>query len=218
VDSKLKGRVWLRAVLGFVPIAAIILLCAGRLDYWQGWVYFGVNAVLVTINAVALSKYPAVIEERLRPGAGMQSWDKVYFALSTPMYIAALVVGCLDAGRFGWSRGFPVGLVVAGVVLYVLGQAIFLWAKLANRFFSSVVRIQTDRGQTVCREGPYRFVRHPGYVGGVLFGLTTPLVLGSWWALLPAGIGLEDRLLQRELPGYADYAAQVRFRLIPGVW
>lgn len=102
-----------------------------------------------------------------------------------------------------------------------------LWAKWANRFFSSVVRIQTDRGQTVCKDGPYRFVRHPGYVGGLLFGMATPLALGSFWALIPAAVGamllivrtyLEDRTLQEELPGYLEYTKEVRHRLLPRIW
>jgi protein-S-isoprenylcysteine O-methyltransferase Ste14 len=227
MDRRLATRVWLRGVLGFIPIIAIIFLCAGRLDYWQGWVYLATNAVLVLVNALALSRNPALVEERLKPGAGMKRWDMVYFALSTPLYLAALVVGSLDRGRFGWSSEPPLGLYLAAVAVYVLGQAVFLWAKLTNSFFSSVVRIQAERGQTVIRTGPYRFVRHPGYVGGILFGITTPLVLGSLWALLPSGIaavllivrtGLEDHLLQRELPGYSEYTRSVKYRLLPGVW
>ena len=115
----------------------------------------------------------------------------------------------------------------ASVILYLVGQAIFQWARRTNEYFSSVVRIQTDRGQTVCREGPYRYVRHPGYVGGFLFTLTSGLVLGSWPAFVPQLIASllliwrtarEDKTLQAELPGYTEYAKETRFRLLPGVW
>ena len=113
------------------------------------------------------------------------------------------------------------------VAVYLLGQAIFIWARTTNAYFSSVVRIQTERGQTVCREGPYRFVRHPGYVGGILFGLAGPMLLGSMWAVIPQAVAamliiwrthMEDRTLQAELPGYAEYTREVKYRLLPGVW
>jgi protein-S-isoprenylcysteine O-methyltransferase Ste14 len=117
--------------------------------------------------------------------------------------------------------------VAGGAAVYLFGQTIFLRAKYENRFLSSVVRLQKDRGQTVCSTGPYRFVRHPAYVGGILFSLASPIVLGSLWALIPQVIActalvvrtyLEDRLLQKELDGFADYAKRVRYRLLPGVW
>jgi protein-S-isoprenylcysteine O-methyltransferase Ste14 len=157
----------------------------------------------------------------------MKPWDKVYFVLSTPLWFVMVIVAALDAGRYGWGPNVPTAVVVAGALFYALGQSLFLWAKAVNRFFSAVVRIQTERGQTVCRDGPYRFVRHPGYLSGVLFGPAGPLVLGSFWALIPAVLAalllvvrtaLEDKTLQAELPGYRDYARDVRFKLIPGVW
>jgi protein-S-isoprenylcysteine O-methyltransferase Ste14 len=128
--------------------------------------------------------------------------------------------------RFGWPPEVAVWLQVAGFALYVLGWAIHLWAMAANRYFALVVRIQTDRGQTVATGGPYRYVRHPGYVGGILVSVAAALVLGSAWALIPGALGglllvrtiLEDRTLQRELDGYCEYAGRVRYRLLPGVW
>jgi protein-S-isoprenylcysteine O-methyltransferase Ste14 len=135
-------------------------------------------------------------------------------------------VAGLDA-RFGWSSAMPASVYWSSVALYLIGQAIFVWARYTNRYFSSVVRIQTDRGQTVCKEGPYRFVRHPGYLGGFLFTATMGLMLGSWWAFIPQLIAalmliprtiLEDRTLQAELPGYRDYVLETRYRLLPGIW
>ncbi|MBP1661180.1 MAG: hypothetical protein H6P95_2372 [Candidatus Aminicenantes bacterium] len=132
-----------------------------------------------------------------------------------------------DARRRHWSS-HPKAIVYALVLLvFLAGQALFLWAKRVNLFFSSVVRLQPDRGQTVCREGPYRFCRHPGYLGGLLFGLATPIVLGSYWALIPQGLAallligrtfLEDRMLAKDLLWYSEYREAVPFRLIPGLW
>jgi protein-S-isoprenylcysteine O-methyltransferase Ste14 len=155
-----------------------------------------------------------------------QRWDRVLAAFYTLVGPAILVIGGLDQ-RFGWSGSFPLTVpVVAGVVM-ALGYGLFSWAMASNPFFSTVVRIQTDRGHTVATGGSYRFVRHPGYAGGLATILATPFLLGSWPALIPAGalVGilivrtiLEDRTLHRELPGYVEYAGRVRYRLLPGLW
>lgn len=226
-QSNAKGQLWLRGVVGPLVMFGLLFLSAGRWDYWQGWLYIGISVVLLLLMATWLSPQAALIEERLRPGAGMKTWDKVYFAISTPMYVICLVVAGVDVGRFGWTGTLPLWVYGLSVLLYLLGQGLFLWARYINHYFSSVVRIQLDRGQTVCREGPYRYVRHPGYVGGILFALAMPLLLGSLWALIPqmiaAGLlvwrtALEDRTLQAELPGYVDYMHATRYRLMPGLW
>jgi protein-S-isoprenylcysteine O-methyltransferase Ste14 len=227
MQPQLARQIAVRALIAPVFIVALVFISAGRLDYWQGWVYVAITCLTLLVTLWALRDSPELISERLQPGQGMQAWDRWYFAVSTPLYIATVVVACLDAGRFHWSGAIPPWVYLLATTAYVLGQVVFLWAKRANRFFSSVVRIQAERGQTVCREGPYRFVRHPGYVGGLIYGVVTPLVLGSTWALVPAALAaillvarteLEDRLLQRELPGYAAYAQAVRYRLLPRVW
>jgi protein-S-isoprenylcysteine O-methyltransferase Ste14 len=129
--------------------------------------------------------------------------------------------------RFGWSPPFAAGLHVGGALGVVLGFALFLWAMAANAFFSEGVRIQTDRGHKVATQGPYRTVRHPGYVGAMLAEAATPVLLGSLWALIPAAgsvlcyvirTALEDRTLVAELPGYAEYTTRTRYRLLPGIW
>jgi protein-S-isoprenylcysteine O-methyltransferase Ste14 len=223
----LKVRAWLLGAAGIAVMAALIFCSYGGPGYWQGWVYFGLNLAIVAATNWVLRNEPGLVAERLRPGKGMRWWDKIYFGLSTPLYFAAVIVAGVDVGRTQWSRPVPVGLYAAAVAVYILGQALFLWAKKVNPFFSSVVRIQTDRGQTVCREGPYRVVRHPGYLAGILFGLATPLVLGSYWALVPQSLaavllimrtGLEDRFLRKELLWYEEYTQAVRARLVPGVW
>ena len=225
--STTKRQLWLRGVVGPLVMFGLLFLSAGRWDYWQGWLYVGINVVILLLMATWLSPQAELIEERLHPGAGMKKWDKVYFAISTPMYVLCLVVAGLDVGRFGWTGALAPWVYALSYLLYLLGQGIFLWARYVNQYFSSVVRIQLDRGQTVCRAGPYRYVRHPGYVGGILFALAMPLLLGSIWALLPqivaAGLlvwrtALEDRTLRAELPGYTDYANATRYRLLPGLW
>jgi protein-S-isoprenylcysteine O-methyltransferase Ste14 len=137
-----------------------------------------------------------------------------------------VIVAGLDH-RFGWSPVFPLWLIVLGIFLIALGYAFSVWAFVENRFFSSVVRIQTDRGHVVCDSGPYRIVRHPGYAGNILPLLGIVLALSSLWTLIPAAVALviavirtalEDRTLQDELPGYKEYARRVRYRLFPGIY
>ena len=137
-----------------------------------------------------------------------------------------VIVAGLDH-RFGWSPVFPLWLIVIGFILISLGYAFAVWALAENRFFSSVVRIQTDRGHVVCDSGPYRIVRHPGYAGNILPLLGIVLALSSVWTLIPATVALiitvirtalEDQTLQEELPGYRDYARRVRYRLIQGIY
>jgi protein-S-isoprenylcysteine O-methyltransferase Ste14 len=137
-----------------------------------------------------------------------------------------MIVAGLDH-RFGWSPVFPLWLIVLGIFLTALGYAISAWAFIENRFFSSVVRIQTERGHVVCDSGPYRIVRHPGYAGNILPLLGIVLALGSVWTVIPAVVALviailrtalEDRTLQEELLGYREYAHHVRYRLFPGIY
>jgi protein-S-isoprenylcysteine O-methyltransferase Ste14 len=157
---------------------------------------------------------------------GQKGWDRIVGGLWALASLAGLVVAGLDA-RFGWTAPFSLSVHVAGGLGYALGFALFSWAMASNAYFSTVVRIQKDRGHTVCTTGPYRFVRHPGYVGAILQSLVAPLLLGSLWSLIPGALAallmivrtaLEDRTLQGELDGYRDYARRVRYRLLPGVW
>jgi protein-S-isoprenylcysteine O-methyltransferase Ste14 len=156
-----------------------------------------------------------------------RKWDKIVSGLyALAMYFALPLVAGLDV-RFGWARDISVAWHVAGAVVFAVGLELSAWAMIANAYFSTAVRIQSDRGHTVCSTGPYRFVRHPGYVGFILQSISVPFLLGSLWALIP-GItatvlmiirtSLEDRTLQAELPGYQDYVQKVRYRLVPGIW
>jgi protein-S-isoprenylcysteine O-methyltransferase Ste14 len=220
-------QIILRALLAPVAVIALLLVSAGRWDYWQAWMYILLTLAVTLVNLWLLRRNPELLEERLKPGKGMKSWDMGYLIISTALFLANLVVAGLDVGRYGWSARFSSWMYGFAILVYLLGNALFLWAKMTNRFFSSVVRLQAERGQTVVKNGPYRYVRHPGYVGGLLYMLAGALVLGSLWAFLLQAIagvflivraGLEDRLLQKELPGYAEYAQQVKYRLLPGIW
>jgi protein-S-isoprenylcysteine O-methyltransferase Ste14 len=216
-----------RSLAGMTLVAGLVFVAAGRFDYWQGWIFVGLTAASLGVTFLCLRKDPGLLAERARPGRGVKWWDKVYYLLSTPLWFASIVVACLDEGRGHWAPDPPLAVYASAVALFAVGQGLYLWAKSVNPFFSSVARIQADRGQTVCREGPYRFCRHPGYLGGVLFGLATPVILGSYWALLPQVAAvvllvlrtlLEDRMLTRDLLWYAEYKRSVPALLIPGLW
>jgi protein-S-isoprenylcysteine O-methyltransferase Ste14 len=215
-------------VVFFLILQAVILfLAAGQLSWTWAWVYLAICLVSVVINgAIVLRTNPETIAERGRPQA-TQNWDKVIGGLwALLLYFVLPLMAGLDV-HFDWTRELSPAWNLAGAVVLAAGLGLAGWAMITNAYFSTAVRIQSDRGQAVCRSGPYRFVRHPGYVGFILQSLGTPLLLGSWWALLPGLIAailmvirtaLEDRFLQAELPGYREYVGQVRYRLVPGVW
>ena len=168
---------------------------------------------------------PEVIKHRIFPGKGVETWDWVWAGVFMPTLIAIFVVAGYDIQN-GWAP-LPPWVWPTGVVLFVLGGGLFHRAMAENPFFEKTVRIQSERGHHVIDTGPYRKVRHPGYVGMFAWILAGPLLLNSTWALLPTALAmislvvrtaLEDRMLHRKLQGYAEYAAHVRSRLVPGVW
>jgi protein-S-isoprenylcysteine O-methyltransferase Ste14 len=208
--------------------AAMLFLSSGRLDWLWAWVFLGLYLLGIAVNAVLMMRYRGLetVAERGK-AEGMKDWDKVVGGLWAVLYfIVILVVAGLDV-RFGWTGSFSLALHIVGVAVFGAGFALFSWAMVSNAYFSTVVRIQEERGHAVCTTGPYRFVRHPGYSGAILQSLAVPLILGSWWALI-AGVlaamlmvvrtALEDRTLQEELEGYQDFTQQTRHRLVPGVW
>lgn len=223
-----RGLISLLILIALMP--CVLFLNAGRLDWWEGWAYTA-NAliVLVSSRALVLIKSPDMARERSEAGRkeDVKSWDRVLMPLTALVgpFVSWIVAG-LDE-RFGWTPDLPDGIQIAALLVIFLGSNIGTWAMLANRFFSSQVRIQRDRGQTVVSTGPYRFVRHPGYAGGVLSWLAAPIFFSSYWLVIPTVIvialtvvrtALEDRTLMGELPGYREYAQKVRYRLLPGIW
>lgn len=204
--------------------AACLFASARRLNWWNAWVLLGLS--LVAGLAFTLGRNPELTAERRNVKAG-KSWDKVIVSITVLFGPAAMWITAGLDDRFYWSnRMFSLAAPI-GVAVALLSTALSAWAMRSNRFFSSVVRIQKDRGHTVVADGPYRFIRHPGYAGMSAFMLATPLILGSYWAFAPAAgtaainvlrTALEDRTLHDELEGYTDYARKVRYKLLPGVW
>jgi protein-S-isoprenylcysteine O-methyltransferase Ste14 len=207
-----------------VIFAASLFLASGRLDWVMAWAYLGLYVGMIVATGLVIER--DLVAERARIGEGTKDWDRVLGSLSILLVTpGALIVAGLDE-RFGWSQVAPVVQIVA-VGFVILGSALSVWAMASNKFFSSTVRIQKDRGHTVVSAGPYGLVRHPGYLAWCISAPATPLMLGSLWGLIPALLGvcalvirtsLEDRTLRDELPGYQDYARRVCYRLLPGLW
>ena len=228
--EKAGARFWIRLILMYLLMPLVLLSIGRDLAWWQGWLY-SVSFVVIGIGSRVLAekRHPGLMAERSKFGKdqNVKPWDKVLaplmaFSLSFPLFIVA----GLDH-HFGWSPEFPIWLNILGFIFIVPGYAFASWAIIENRFFSSVTRIQMDRGHIVCDSGPYRIVRHPGYAGNIppLAGIA--LALGSVWTLIPVIIALiiavirtilEDQTLHQELPGYREYANRVRYRLIPGLF
>jgi protein-S-isoprenylcysteine O-methyltransferase Ste14 len=214
----------LRVVITYLILAAILLISSGRLDWIWAWAYLGVGLGILVINAVIL---PAeLIAERGQPGDNVKRWDRVLTTLAHLPTLGVPIVAGLDE-RFGWSSQMVPVIHLTGLAFFALGRGLFSWAMASNRYFSTLVRIQMDRGHTVATSGPYRYVPHPGYTGYMVSFLGMALALGSLWAIIPAGLiacllvvrtALEDRTLQDELSGCKDYARRVRYRLLPGIW
>jgi len=226
-ENKWYFRAVVKGILSLPLIIAFIIILAGRINYWQGWVFGGICCLSALIQSIAFVNKTDLARERFKPGPGTKWWDKVIFALYTLVFFGVIVIASLDAGRFRWTTQLHLSVYLIGYIVHLLSHFIISWSMWVNRFFSTTVRIQTDRGQEVIQNGPYRFVRHPGYVGGILLAISSSLILGSLWALIPAGgvvfpliirTYLEDNTLQKELQGYSDYIEKVRYRLLPGIW
>jgi protein-S-isoprenylcysteine O-methyltransferase Ste14 len=214
----------LAAALFFV---GVLLISAGRLDYWQGWMYAAISLLMSFATRLILRNDPDLEKERSKPGVGAKAWDKKLLGLGLLLTLAMLIVAGLDSGRYHWFPHLSWIWAIPGLVLNLVGMTIFLMALKANRFFSAVVRIQNDRKQTVCKTGPYIVIRHPGNAGMIIGTIGLPLLFMSVWSAIPVLFSviaivirthLEDILLREELEGYRDYQRVTRFRLIPGIW
>jgi protein-S-isoprenylcysteine O-methyltransferase Ste14 len=223
-------RQWIRLVVVYLLIPLILFICGGDLGWWQAWLY----SILILAASIggrmwAEQRHPGLTAERQNIDTiqNAKAWDKVLAPLMAVSVVFPMVIVAGLDHRFNWSPEFPLWLSIVGFIFIAFGYVFGAWALAENRFFSSVVRIQTDRGHMVCDTGPYRFVRHPGYIGSMLplFGIV--LALDSVWTLIPAVVAiiigvirtaLEDQTLQEELPGYRDYTQRVRYRLIPGIY
>ncbi len=227
MNKKLIALYFLGQVLSLVSAGVILFWSAGRIDWWAAWAVIGVwVAWFAAIDIVILRFNPGLMAERLLPPKGAKAWDRAILSILRLTELVRYILAGLDQ-RYGWTKGFPLAAQFAALIVCALASALFVWAMASNTFFSQIVRIQSDRGHAVATAGPYRYVRHPGYAGMILFELALSTLLASWWAIIAGGLcailiilrtALEDCTLQAELPGYADYARQVRYRLLPGVW
>ncbi len=227
MDKKILVRYIVRESMGLVSMGAALFWSAGTFQWWQAWAALTVMLAWIIATAVAILRFnPDLLAERLGPRKGAKSWDTAIMSTLGLLQLARYSLAGFDV-RHGWSGNFPLTAQVIALILGALGYALLVWATASNAFFSQIVRIQKERGQTVAKNGPYRFVRHPGYLGAIVFELLIPVLLGSWWAAIPSGLcailliirtALEDRTLQKELAGYTEYVRQVHYRLIPGIW
>jgi protein-S-isoprenylcysteine O-methyltransferase Ste14 len=210
-----------------VAFIALIFVAAGTFNWPRLWFFLGFYAATTSALMLWLKKRdPGLLKERMTVKKDVKGWDKIIIRIYTVLLMGMYIVLPLDAVRFGWSR-VPAALSWFAFAGIFLAWVVVFWAFRENAYLSAFVRVQTDRGHTVCTTGPYRFVRHPMYLAVILAILCVPLFLGSLFSLIPAVLivglfvlrtSLEDRTLRAELPGYAAYAAKTRWKLVPNVW
>ena len=227
-SRKIGIKTILRLPLFLILQALILFVSAGRIDIPRAWIFVGIISLHYPVGFLIFYKFnPELIQQRARGiRKDTKLWDKVLMpALVIMGYIVLAVVG-LDVGRFQWSS-LGIHFAVLGFVLYIFAAVLGNWAVITNPYYEPTVRIQKDRGHQVITTGPYKFVRHPGYVAAILFPISISLIIGSVYGLIPAGINLllliirtslEDKTLQNELNGYSEYAKRVKYRLLPWVW
>jgi protein-S-isoprenylcysteine O-methyltransferase Ste14 len=222
------ARLLLQNTITTVAMGALLFASAGTLRWPAAWAFLAACILLGPLCGWWLYRIdPALLAERLRPllQKDQPAADKVFMGALIVAMLAWLVLIGIDRRVEG--SDMPVALQAAGVALFLLSTLFTLWVFRENSFAAPVVKLQAERAQRVISTGPYAHVRHPMYSGMVLFFTGLPLLLGSWWglamvpifiALFAIRIGIEERILRDGLPGYADYAARVRYRLVPGVW
>ena len=217
--------IWYFAIFGCL---LALLICSGKLDWVNAWVFFMVSMIYQTINVIIMIVWhPETLNERGKLAKeGTKPFDKIFIVLWMPVNLLSMAIMAWDAVRFQWSY-MPFWVLILGVLLTVPGFSLGLWAMLSNPYFELTVRLQEDRNQRVITSGPYKLIRHPGYAGEIIMLLATPLMLGSFWGYVPTiGVilllivrtALEDRTLREELPGYEEYANKTRYRLFPYIW
>jgi len=223
----MKSSYIIKHISGALVFFIILFISAGRIDYWQGWVYVIIGLIMAILNYTLLKPDSDLLLERSRPGIGIKNWDKTILGLSLLMTVTMYIIAGLDSGRYLWSPDFHWILTVLGIILTLSGQFLFLLAQKQNKFFSSTVRIQKEREHTVIDTGLYKTVRHPAYMGSVIQLAGFPLLFGSLWSIIPVSLlvilhairtFLEDRTLKKELAGYLEYSHKTRYRIFPFIW
>lgn len=228
-QKKIPLRAIVLMLFFIVVIPLLPLLISRRWDWWEAWTYAGISILGFAISRMlAARRHPDILAERARflQHEDAKPFDKILSPLVGLGGGIIPIIAGLDE-LFQWSPGFSPTIKIISLIIILAGYTLASYALIENRFFSGMVRIQTDRNHEVVSGGPYRWVRHPGYAGSLITYPVIPLLLDSEWTLIPAILliiilvirtYMEDNTLQRELPGYADYAQKVRYRLVPGVW
>lgn len=214
-------------LLNITVLSIILFLSAGTIHIPRFWIYIGIGLIFLVINGILMYKYnPELIKVRGGIKKGTKTWDKILMTIYLLLSISFPLIAGLDIGRYHWSH-LNVYYMLLGIIVYVSGSIITSWAMISNKYFDTTVRIQEERDHRVVTQGPYKKVRHPGYVGIILLNISGPFILGSLYSLIPAGLTvilfiirtyLEDNTLQKELPGYLSYTKIVKSRLFPGLW
>lgn len=222
-----KSSYIIKHFTGTLVFFLILFISAGKLNYLPGLIYLFIGLIMAALSYTVLEPDSELLSERSKPGEGAKQWDKAVLGLSFLSTIAMYIIAGLDSGRHHWSPDFHWSLVLLGILLTASGQLLFLVAQKQNKFFSSTVRIQTDRDHTVCDTGLYKVVRHPAYLGSIIQAVGFPLLFGSLWSILPVAFliiihlirtHLEDKTLKEELKGYPEYSLKTRKKIIPYVW
>jgi len=231
INNDLKSGLLSWAIKGVTYkayVAAVLMFAAGSWKWIAGWVYVIIFLLFDLATAlVVFPRSPELLIERSIAHSDAKTWDKIIMPLAAGILpLISWIVAGLNL-RLGWNPPLSREIQLLAVCITILGHGIIVWAMSANAFFSPLVRIQKERGHTVAEDGPYRIIRHPGYLGAIFFSISVPMMLGSWWAVIPGlasvilyivRTSLEDQTLQDELSGYREFSERVKFRLIPGLW
>lgn len=223
----MKASYFIKHLSGTLIFFLILFISAGRLNYRQGLIYVIISLIMFSLNYTVLRLDSELISERSKPGEKTKKWDKIILGFSFLNTIIMFIIAGLDSGRYHWSPNFHWSIYFIGIILTISGQLLFLISQKQNKFFSSTVRIQTERDHTVCETGLYKVVRHPAYLGSIIQSLGFPLLIGSIWSIIPVSLliilliirtYMEDKTLIIELKGYLEYTFKTRYRIIPYVW
>lgn len=213
-----------QVIFTFLLQGFLLFTSACTLHWSWAWFLIATEIIILLINFIALPM--EVIEERGRAKKNVKQWDKTLMSISIAPLLGIFILSGLDY-RFSWSPNFHYSIHIISLIVLLLASILFTWSMVSNKFFSTMVRIQEERGHTIAAEGPYKYVRHPGYVGYILMVIATPVALGSIYAILMSFLVmiifitrtvLEDKTLLSELEGYEKYSQKVKYRLIPFIW
>lgn len=222
--NKNIARRMVEVLLSMLLQGLCLFISAWTIKWFWAWALLSVSILIIIFNSRLLP--PELIEERGKKKDDAKRWDKILTRISIIPMLGINIIAGLDY-RFAWSGNTGNAVNIAGLALYFCSSMFVTWSMLSNKFFSTMVRIQGDRNHQVATQGPYKYIRHPGYLGFIIMMLSMPLALGALYGLTMSAVSgllfiirtsLEDKTLHDELPGYAEYAQNVKYKLIPLIW